>query len=154
MDETQVDIQQIMEEIRQRAHEIEFELPVDFDTVAQENAHREAPGDLYEATQLWEAQAEMNSRYNVLFYRPIPGNPAARFFKKVIRKLIFPLLQPMADDTTLFNAASTRAVNQLSAYIREQEDENRRLKRAIHRLEQRIQALEANPKGEMTHEKP
>lgn len=154
MDETQVNIQQIMEEIRQRAHEIEFELPVDFDTVTQESAHRDAPGDLYEAAMLWEAQAEMNSRYNVLFYRPIPGHPAARFFKKVVRKLIFPLLQPMADDTTLFNAASTRAVNQLSAYIREQEDENRRLKRAIAQLEERVKALEVNRKGGNTHEKP
>ncbi len=142
MEEKTVDVRQIMEEIRARAREIEFELPVEFDTVLQDAARVEAPGDLFESPLLWEAQGEMNSRYNVLFYRRIPGNPIARFFKKVVRKLIFPLLQPMADDITLFNAASTRSVNQLSAFAREQEEENRRLKRKLHELEQRLEAIE------------
>ena len=72
----------------------------------------------------------------------IPKRWIGHFLRKVIRKLLFFLLEPMSQDAIAFNIASVRAVEQLTAFAREQVEENAKNLRRIEALEKRIDELE------------
>ena len=80
--------------------------------------------DLYVANHEWEVNP----------YRPLQGNKAAVFFKKVIRKLVYFFVEPIVMAQDGFNASLVRLMNQMGCYIDEQNKEIAELKKQIEEL--------------------
>ena len=142
MDEMQMDRARLLEELRQRARELDYQEAVPFEAVAARDVPDEIPRVPFDPAALDRAFSGMDKGASVLYYRPLSGGGARTFFRKVIRKLLFFLLEPMSQDASAFNIASVRAVEQLSAFAREQAEENAKNRRRIEELEHRITELE------------
>ena len=132
----------LLEELRARAEQMEYREEVLFAQLVRPAAGMEDADAAYDPAALEMARTEMDEGAGVLYYRPVTGSAPRRFFRKALRKLLFFLLEPMAQDASRFNRAAVRAVGQLSAFAREQEEENRAKDRRIEELEKRIEELE------------
>lgn len=149
MENNSINIQKIVEkEIRVRAREIARESPVFFERTMVFRAADELRGeDSYDLDALAEQKWRMKQHAHILFYRPIEGGPLRRFIRKVIRKCIFFLIEPMSVEIGQFNGAAAQAVAQLSTFVFVQDELNRRQRRQIEALEARIAALEEAQKA-------
>ncbi len=142
MDEMQLDRARLLDELRQRARELDYREAVPFEAIAVRELPDETKRTPFDPEALDRAFLGMDEGASVLYYRPLSGGGARTFFRKVIRKLLFFLLEPMSQDASAFNIASVRAVEQLTAFAREQVEENAKNLRRIEALEKRIDELE------------
>ena len=142
MDEMQMDRARLLEELRQRAQELDYRESVPFEAVEKSDAPDETKRVSFDPAALDRAFSGMDKGASVLYYRPLSGGSVRTFFRKVIRKLLFFLLEPMSQDASAFNIASVRAAEQLCAFAREQAEENEKNLRRIEALEKRIEELE------------
>lgn len=122
MEDNKINIQTVMQEICLRAGELAYEDTVPFESIPVQKT--------------------------VSFYREITGNPIVRFIKKVIRKLVFFLLEPMAVDINMIQTSTGNALAQLDSFANEQIQENRRKDEKIRQLEERLSQLEERLTGE------
>ena len=136
-----VDVQKIMEEIKEQAVDISYREPVPFEHII---IGRHNVGAIeYSRDELREIQGEMcTCANNVLFIRRITGNPIVRLIKRIVCKMVLFLLEPMGREISAFNDAATNAVNMLGAFTDEQIRENEAKDKRIKELEQRIEKLE------------
>lgn len=87
---------------------------------------------------------------NVPYYRdPLPGNRLVVFVKKVFRKLIRSIVEPITQDCTAFQQAAGRCLSSLRRYISEQLTQQRKqeaelasLRRQVEELSARVRELE------------
>ena len=147
----QVNIEQIMEQIRQEIREdgTPLDIPINIEQVVEE-IHQQicekgifldipefsgasekpvveiAPFDMDEFMQ---NVAAMERRYQIECYAPIVGNPVIKLIKRVVRKMVNFIISPIVEDQNAFNSAAVKTVFSLQSYINE--------------LEQRIQELES-----------
>lgn len=75
----------------------------------------------FDVSMLEQNREQMNESVEIKYYRPLSSSKRALskpvvFVKKVIRKLLFFLLQPMADDQTRFNHYATVTMNEMFRY--------------------------------------
>ena len=124
MDEMQMDRARLLEELRQRAQELDYRESVPFEAVEKSDAPDETKRVSFDPAALDRAFSGMDKGASVLYYRPLSGGGVRTFF-------------PSA-----FNIASVRAAEQLCAFAREQAEENEKNLRRIEALEKRIEELE------------
>lgn len=83
----------------------------------------------------------VNAKYSVLEYRFFPMNGVANKIKAIIKKIIRkPLrfyIHPIVTDQNEFNASVTRSLNQVKAYI----EENQNLKKEVTDLKEKVRVL-------------
>ena len=65
---------------------------------------------------------QVNLRSHVEWYHQVEGGKAANFLKKVIRKLTRFMIIPVVDEQNASNEAVFDSLNQLLAYVKEQEE--------------------------------
>lgn len=63
----------------------------------------------------------LNSITRLDYYRPLSGGVKV-FFKRVVRKLVKPIVLPLCQEQEQYNACNARVMNQLAAVIKEQEE--------------------------------
>ena len=71
----------------------------------------------YSFDRLRQLMEEMKRGYNVSVDAPIPGGGAKGFVKKVLRKLVLPVIRPMNEQQVAFNLAVVQCLNQIFLYI-------------------------------------
>ncbi|MCD7761935.1 MAG: hypothetical protein LUI14_01825 [Lachnospiraceae bacterium] len=136
---SEINIEKIMDEIREEIRQKGYtdDLP-SFD----ETENPEQTGCLYSEAEYQALLQELNTSYNIAWYRDLEGGFLSRFLKKVVRKLTSFLGVPVVVDQSGFNASVTREFNQLAGYIREQKEELDRCHQEIALLTDKVQALE------------
>jgi hypothetical protein len=129
----QVNIEQIMEEIRQEIREkgISLDIP-EFAGASEKPVAEIAPFDRNEFDRGVLA-VQRNAQLEC--YAPILGNPIIKFIKRFVRKMVNFIIAPIVEDQNAFNAAAAETISSLQSYINE--------------LEKRVGELEASAvKGE------
>jgi len=91
-------------------------------------------GEKYDPGELERLVQQVNLRSNVPWYHRAEGNALANFIKKVIRKLIRFMIIPVVEEQNAFNGSAAQCLNQLLAYVKEQDQK-------ITALERELQAL-------------
>lgn len=81
--------------------------------------------------------------WQIPFFRPLPDGPIKKFIKRVIRKLVRFVLDPITQDCTNFNGAVARSFGLLRRYMRERDAAEKQYEAEIARLNRRVQELEA-----------
>jgi len=131
-----IDVEEIMKEIRLEIQEkglnesmLSFQ-DVDGGEILKglQNGEKYDPGELERLVQ------QVNLRSNVPWYHRVEGNAFANFIKKVIRKLIRFMIIPVVEEQNAFNGSAAQCLNQLLAYVKEQDQK-------ITALERELQAL-------------
>lgn len=137
----QINIEKIMEEIRQEIQEkgytndmLSFDDITDFD---EENKTLEDYFDI------------LNSTWNVQAYRELPGgnglvSKIIVFIKKVLRKLIKFYIEPIVADQDEFNANSVRLLNMINGYININDKKIEILEKEIAQLKKQIKSSRNN----------
>lgn len=82
----------------------------------------------------------------VASYRPLAGNPAARFIKKVNRRLIAFYVESIVDDQNVFNKSVYQGLTMNYAKHQETDEKMAALERKLYACEKRIGELEAKLK--------
>lgn len=129
----QVNIEQIMEEIRQQIAEkgISLDIP-EFSGASEKPIVEIAPFDRDEFNK---SVLAVQRNAQVERYAPIIGNPIIKFIKRFVRKMVNFIIAPIVEDQNVFNASAARTISSLQSYINE--------------LEKRVNELEASiVKGE------
>ena len=124
METNGIDIEQIMQDIREEAKQIEYKEPIAFKQIRVPQTARLKPYLSYLQNAI------------ISYYRPLEGNIVKRFLKKVVRKLLKFLVEPITIEVNSYcsqNAAGWTIMNEL---LEAQEKE-------ITVLQSRISALEA-----------
>lgn len=132
----EINVEQIMTQIRKdiadkgyKAEDLKF-----VDVVAEQTGQT--------GTHYSEAEAEKALDYlsfhtaNPVYF-PLAGNPIKVFFQKVIRRLLFFLLQPAFHFQNVFNTQNAKFLNQTMNYMRE----NAKLQEQIKAQQEQIDAL-------------
>lgn len=122
----EIDIEQIMQEIREdikekgyKASDLSFaDIPLNQELVLQ--------GGDYDEQILMNVLQEANTRVQVDCYQPVGGGLKG-FMKKVIRKIMSPIMVPVVGDQNQFNASTVQTLNQMHQCIIMQEQRIREL---------------------------
>ncbi|MEY8382766.1 hypothetical protein AALG83_06305 [Christensenellaceae bacterium 44-20] len=124
----QVNIEQIMEEIRREIREkgISLDIP-EFSGASEKPVAEIAPFDMNEFMQNVVA---VERSYQVERYAPIVGNPIVKLVKRVVRKMINFIIAPIVEDQNAFNAAAAKTIFSLQSYISELEKRMKELESA------------------------
>ena len=80
--------------------------------------------------------------WQIPFFRPLPDGPVKKFFKRVVRKLIRFVVDPLTQDCTNFNGSVARSLGLLRRYMRERDAAELHYEAEIARLNRRIRDLE------------
>ena len=76
-------------------------------------------------------QGRIDAPYTLLYFRPLPGGPVKALAKRLICKLIKPVVLPMAEQQSAVNESLLRCLAELG-------EENRALSRRVRRLERAL----------------
>lgn len=88
-------------------------------------------------------QLEVASRSRELhFYREYPGNRIETFFKRLIRKIIKPIVLPLCEEQILYNVSSVEVMKGLYTYMQKQEAEKVALVEKVNSLEREVAKLQ------------
>ncbi len=130
----EVNVEQIMSQIREEIKEKGLTKDMlSFDDVIVDTSNMNS--DHFEKDIFAEQLDKVNQSWELTSYKILHGNKVAVVFKKVIRKMLYFLIDPILADQSDFNASNVRLMNQLSSYIEERDAK-------IKELEQRIAELE------------
>jgi hypothetical protein len=140
MDSKTINIEEIMEEIRQEIREKHL-TP---DMLSFEDVPYNKPGDAVSGYGMDSEEAQnaliyLNGHYNVQPYKPLGGNALFVFIKKVIRKLTKFYIEPIVADQNQINANAVRLFNAIGQSQRTEPDTGELL--------HRIEVLELNQKN-------
>ena len=124
METNGIDIEQIMQEIREEAKRIEYTEPIAFEQVR-----------VPQTARLKQYLPYLQNAI-ISYYRPLEGNIVKRFLKKVIRKLLKFLVEPITIEVNSYCAQNAAQLTIMSELLEAQEKE-------ITVLRSRITILEA-----------
>lgn len=137
-----LNIEKVMDEIREEARALRYSEAVPFEDI-DIPAGAGASGCVdYREDWTDELTGKLQEKWEILYDRMEPGNPVKRFLFKCVRKLIRPVVQPMAIDETAFNEAAAQTIGQIRAWMREKDAENEALKARIRQLEKKAAETE------------
>jgi hypothetical protein len=116
---TDINVEQIMQEIREEIKEKGYK-PSDlsFTDIAVKEVHVE---ETYNAQQLQEALQAAKTFVRVDYYKPIDGKGPKAITKKMIRKMLKPLLFPLCQEQEQYNVNAVQTMNQMYQYMLLQE---------------------------------
>lgn len=136
-----VDVEKIMAEIRQEIKEKGYnDSMLSFQDVDGSEQLKELSSDSFDLGEMERVVQQMNMRSHVEWYYAVEGSAFANFFKKVIRRLCRFMLIPIVDHQNAYNSSAAQSMNQVLAYVKEQQ-------KTIETLEARIKELEEKKQG-------
>lgn len=108
-------MQEIREEIKEKGYtkdELSFlDVPIKKNDV-----------DQFNASLLESAMQDISNNKMVDYYAPIEGKSLKAIAKKIVRKLIKPIVYPMCEKQKVYNASVDIAINQLYLYMQDQKE--------------------------------
>lgn len=132
----QIDVKKIMEELRAEIKEKGYKAEdLSFQDVASSGHTQECEFDI---NQLSCGISEAISCQRVDLYCPVTGNAVKRLIKKIIRKVIGVVLVPVTLEQERYNTIMAGNMEQIYAYIYEQENTIEELKLKVSRLEKKL----------------
>ena len=140
-----IDVEAIMEEIRQRIKErgeTEEVLGFDETTVDKECMGGVLGSVRYNENELHHYLSCANEEHNIAYYQMILKGGLKSFIKRSIRKLISFIIIPLRDGQNRYNAYTVQTMMQLEAYTLEQNERLKKQEEDIEKLSQRLQTLE------------
>ena len=127
----EIDVEKIMEEIRQEIKEKGYkESDLSFQDIPVSKVVNEIIRQEYSPQEFQNLLRQMNGSTNTHFYRPVGGGIKG-FVKKVVRKLIAPIVLPVCEEQELFNSLTVQTMNQMQLYIELQEKRINELEKMI-----------------------
>lgn len=137
-----LDIEKIMEQIREEARALRYEEPVSFEEVDVPVAQPESvKGGDFRLKRFEETVDRMNAVWEIPYGHEIAGNPLKKLLARAVRKVNKPTGAPMAQDVTRFNAEVTHGINDVLNYIREAQKKAEEQERRIGALEAEVRQL-------------
>ncbi len=131
----EIDIEKIMEEIRQDIRERGLE-----DDILPFEAVTGKPwggaSEVYDEERFEKEVNDLNQSYQITAWRPLEGGITG-FIKKIIRKLTKFYVEPITADQTEFNAHTVRAMNELLSYVKLQDAKMDALQEEIRKLKKK-----------------
>lgn len=147
MEETTVDIEKIMEEIRA---DIAKQPPMDippFDSFVSEATESDASFSASPITGLLKEEVRyLRENYNYSYYTPISGGIRG-FVKKVIRRLVKCVVFDLVAHLNSFNFCVAESAEMTRTILEEQQKEIQQLKQELAALRQQNEALSEQPKN-------
>jgi hypothetical protein len=132
--ENQIDVQEIMEKIREEIKEKGYkESDLSF-TDIEVKERDEILTNIFDKNEYMHSLSQANAYVNLGFYSTNIGNGIKAVIKKIIRKLIAPIMLPVCERQETYNASSVRTLNQMNLYIRELETKISDLEKEINKL--------------------
>ena len=125
----EINVQEIRKNIEEKGYseeEIEFAVAL----ANQDNSESLTGGgeEIYDNRIMQESRQYMNTYYHNPIYFPLQGNPIKVLWQKVIRKLVRFVTHNAFQYQNRFNLALVRCINQISFYIRQQEQSKTKIK--------------------------
>jgi len=144
MDNNDINIEEIMEEIRQNIKERGYDRePLSFEEVEMPQAVLQR-GEGYQAEEFMSELDFMNHNCLNQFHVPIASrNPFSVFIKKVIRKVSRFIVFPLVNFQNAYNVSNLRCMNQVKEYMAELEE----YKAKIDRLEKELKEIKEKDKS-------
>ena len=137
-----INIESIMDEIREKAKNLKYEEPVSFeDIITPVPSSNQTAGQPFDRLAFEDTLFKMNKLWTIPYGHEIMGNPVTKFIGRAARKMNKPTGGSMAEDITLFNAEVTRSLNSIRLFIIETEQKMEAQERKILELEEEIRKL-------------
>lgn len=147
MEETTVDIEKIMEEIRADiAKQPPMDIPA-FDSLISEVADNNSGFSASPISGLLKEEVRyLRENYNYSYYSPVPGGIRG-FIKKVIRRLVKCVVFNLVAHLNSFNFCVAEAAEMTRRILEEQQEEIQQLKQELAALRQQNEALSDQQKN-------
>ena len=149
-----VDVEKIMEEIRQNIKERGYsEDMLSFSEAASdvEITNGVTTDDMvYDETEMNQFILAARGLHNIPYYEPMQGNKLKVFVKRVLRKLMAFQMQPIRERQNQFNYNMVQSIREIALHTAELEDAICEKEALVEELETRIEALEDQLKQEKT----
>lgn len=145
MEETTVDIEKIMEEIRADiAKQPPMDIPA-FDSLISEVADNNSGFSASPVTGLLKEEVRyLRENYNYSYYSPVPGGIRG-FIKKVIRRLVKCVVFNLVAHLNSFNFCVAEAAEMTRTLFEEQQKEIQQLKQELAALRQQMETAQEQP---------
>ena len=144
MERTAINIEEIMEEIRQEARELKYTEPVSFEDVAVPvQTGRTGGAEAFDADNLQEAVSQANNLWHIPYGHVIEGNAVKRIVARAARKANRATGAAMANDITMYNAEVIKSRYGIMLYIGEAQRKAEEQERRIFELEAEVKRLKA-----------
>lgn len=112
-----IDIDQIMQEIRQEIKEKNLDHAIlDFEEIPFTPEISQAENQ-FQCSSLQQSTEYLNIRNQIDPYKPIEGNFLIRLIKKVLRKLMIFYIMPIMTEQNALNLHTANAIHQTNQYI-------------------------------------
>ncbi|MDE5753060.1 MAG: hypothetical protein K2H89_00720 [Oscillospiraceae bacterium] len=112
-----IDIDQIMQEIRQEIKEKNLDHTIlDFEEIPFTPEISQAENQ-FQCSSLQQSTEYLNIRNQIDPYKPIEGNFLIRLIKKVLRKLMIFYIMPIMTEQNALNLHTANAIHQTNQYI-------------------------------------
>ncbi len=128
---TEINVEKIMEEIREDIKKKGYkESDLSFNDIPIKDSEEVLVGQ-FNASELERTLHNANVGVRVDFYKPIEGNALKKAIKKLVRKIMKPVLYHLCESQERYNANVAQTLNQLYLYIQKQEAHINDLERLI-----------------------
>lgn len=141
----EINVQEIMDEIRQEISDHGFtndQLSFTDVPVSDQEDSLVSDSATYSSQNFLNAAHQMHLTAKVELWHPLYGNSLLQFIKKVIRRLVRPVLLPVIEDQNSNNQASVSAILEVGSYLRENDKAIKQLREKIEQMEKRLAAIE------------
>lgn len=119
--DNQIDVQKIMEQIREEIKEKGYkESDLSFSDI-EIKEKCEILTNRFDENEYINCLNQANSYASSVFYSINVGNGLKGLIKRVIRRLISPIMVPVCERQEIYNASSVRTLNQMNLYMTELE---------------------------------
>ncbi len=111
-----IDVEKIMEEIRDEIKKNGYESSKQkFEDVKINNS-------IYSEENFNIAKSAINNSWHLKIFAPIPGHGLKHFIKRLVRKIVRAAFYQQFEIQQTFNENVVKAINELSALVKEQEE--------------------------------
>ncbi len=143
MENQTINIEEIMKDIRREIAEKHLTPDMlSFEDVPYDKPEEAVNKCSLQSPEARSAMVYLHSHYAVQPYKPLSGNPAAVFFKKVIRKLTKFYIEPTVADQNEVNANIVRMLHALEQSAQKSDEPSLEKRLAVLELQQKQTAAE------------
>lgn len=137
-----IDVEKIMEEIRENIKKRGYtDEMLSFNDVKAQMPENSGGVTTFNVHELRTQVQDSNLHCSLQYYAMIPKGGLKSFVKRTLRKVLRFLLLPIVDEQNIFNSSAARSLNQLEAYVQEQQEVHDQDIKTIELLEEKIESL-------------
>ncbi|MDU0939670.1 MAG: hypothetical protein E7A81_05270 [Clostridiales bacterium] len=134
-----IDVDKIMSNIRQEIEDRGIQEPLaSFDDISVDMGAARVLPNKFNQNTLYRGLTELAHNWRIESYREFTGSRYAVLAKKILRKGMYFFVNPLVDDQNKNNALFLKSLGHVDCFIRDQIEENRKLKARIKELEDKL----------------